>query len=365
MCIRDRYVTMIPTVWPIERYKSRKRKSVMDRQGIAADSVDIWTKSVIQRYEERPGNLEGINLAQFAAWYAPSNLKRRAGNKDIEDDEEDGEEDTCDDIVAKYRRRDVCRVIRFRNYDIGDLNNFKREMVTLYLPFRNEVRDILDRDKFLQIYDARSEEIMNCRKEFQNNIDIDALMEEIQALCILEEEQRRDERDSNGVAGPALERREADAVAPNDDDFDIAQRASNVTAVGRRSNVMAKQDYCELMHKTNFEQRELILQIIYRIHARESSEPPIQIFFTGPAGCGKTFTLKLAMETYNRFSQAHNAVNNSYVACASTGKAAVALGGVTVHSAFRLTQSRTIHGMSYDCLLYTSTPNQRAVLPRI
>ena len=75
---------------------------------------------------------------------------------------------------------------------IGDLNNFKREMVTLYLPFRNEVRDILDRDKFVQIYEARSENIMNCQKEFQNNIDIDTLMEEIQAPCILDEEQRRD-----------------------------------------------------------------------------------------------------------------------------------------------------------------------------
>ena len=59
-------------------------------------------------------------------------MKRRAGNKDIEDDEEDGEEDTCDDIVAEYRRRDVCRAIRFRNYDIGDLNNFKREMAVSY-----------------------------------------------------------------------------------------------------------------------------------------------------------------------------------------------------------------------------------------
>ena len=48
------------------------------------------------------------------------------------------------------------------------------------------------------------------------------------------------------------------------------------------------------------------------------------------------------METINRYTQRHNSLRNAYVTSASTGKAAVNLGGVTVHSVFKITQSRRI-----------------------
>jgi hypothetical protein len=63
---------------------------------------------------------------------------------------------------------------------------------------------------------------------------------------------------------------------------------------------------------------------------------PLQIFFGGPAGIGKTFTLKLMMETINRYSLTHNSLINAYVATASTGKAASALDGTTGQSVFRI-----------------------------
>jgi Cdc6-like AAA superfamily ATPase len=135
---------------------------------------------------------------------------------------------------------------------------------------------------------------------------------------------------------------------PNDDDFDEEAIPSNVSAMRRRANVVSKEEYCALMRLTNSEQRELILEVRHRLH--KPDREPIQVFFTGPAGCGKTFTLKALMETYNRYTQEHNSMHNAYVACASTGKAAVALGGVTVHAAFRLTISRQTHQLSREVL---------------
>lgn len=114
---------------------------------------------------------------------------------------------------------------------------------------------------------------------------------------------------------------------------------------------MPKQQYCELLRTTNAEQREVVLEAIHRLHGcGDELLQALQIFFTGPAGCGKTYTLKALMETYDRYTQNHNSLNNAYVACASTGKAAVPLGGTTVHSAFRLTTSRVTRFLSAENL---------------
>jgi len=56
------------------------------------------------------------------------------------------------------------------------------------------------------------------------------------------------------------------------------------------------------------------------------------------------------MDTYNKYSKTRNDLNNSYVACASTGKAAVNLGGTTARSAFRITQLRTADPIAHGTL---------------
>jgi hypothetical protein len=65
----SRETAKIPTMWPNERYRARKRKATMDFENLSASSTDIWSKPVIQKYEERHSSLESINLAQFVAWY--------------------------------------------------------------------------------------------------------------------------------------------------------------------------------------------------------------------------------------------------------------------------------------------------------
>ena len=106
----------------------------------------------------------------------------------------------------------------------------------------------------------------------------------------------------------------------------------------KREGIFPKQAFCEMMRKTNKEQRALLLEFIHRIHMPDSEST--HIFFHGPAGSGKTFTLRL-MEICNRYTIKRNSIRNAYVACASTGKAVSALDGMTVHSAFRIAAMRT------------------------
>ena len=45
-------------------------------------------------------------------------------------------------------------------------------MVTLYIPFRNEEIDILDCNKFIEIYDENETLMMEARKDFEASLNI-------------------------------------------------------------------------------------------------------------------------------------------------------------------------------------------------
>lgn len=107
----------------------------------------------------------------------------------------------------------------------------------------------------------------------------------------------------------------------------------------KKENIMSHADFCQIMRMANEKQQELLLHTIH--HLLSDDENPLQIFFTGPAGCGKTFVIKLIMEIYNRFSDT-DGYCNAYIACASTGKAAVAIGGTTVHTALKISLSKLL-----------------------
>ncbi|CAF4914716.1 unnamed protein product [Pieris macdunnoughi] len=111
------------------------------------------------------------------------------------------------------------------------------------------------------------------------------------------------------------------------------------TIAKKRENLMPNTEFYELMRMANDKQKELLLHVISNL--LNPNRSPFQIFFTGPAGCGKTFVIKLIMEIYNRYNE-NDGCCNSYIACASTGKAAVAIDGTTVHTALKISLSRLL-----------------------
>jgi hypothetical protein len=67
MSYASRDVFYVPTVWPHERQKARKRLEQMEEEGIEATSTDVWTTGPIQRFEERPESMRDVCLADFLA----------------------------------------------------------------------------------------------------------------------------------------------------------------------------------------------------------------------------------------------------------------------------------------------------------
>lgn len=64
-----------------------------------------------------------------------------------------------------------------------ELSEYKREIVTLHMPFRIEETDVLTDGKFLRIFDENEPLIMKRRKEFEFNLEIDKVMEICARLC--------------------------------------------------------------------------------------------------------------------------------------------------------------------------------------
>lgn len=107
----------------------------------------------------------------------------------------------------------------------------------------------------------------------------------------------------------------------------------------KRENLMPNDRYYELMRMSNERQKDLLMHGIHNI--LNDFAAPFKIFLTGPAGCGKTFVIRLLMEIYNRYSPTDNYCN-AYITCASTGKAAVAIDGTTVHTALKISLSKLL-----------------------
>lgn len=310
MSITSRKVIFIPTGDPTNRPKNRKTKKLMNEECLGDDSTDIWTLNLIEKYEDRPEELNDIFLAEFASNYTAA--------KNI------------------YKKRTKPAIIRYINYKISDLNNYMREKVMLFLAFRSELVDILDQNKYVQLYNDEENQklILERQKIYEANIDIDLILAEIEAMCVLNENATVDSENEN------KKEQNNNVMEENSDDLNDAipnfishLNTKKIAEIGQRSCMNAEQ-YCQKMRTTNEKQRELILEAIHRLHSANSE--PIQIFFTGPAGCGKTYAIKLLMDTYNRFSRTANSLNNAYLVCASTGKAAVAINGTTVHSLFKI-----------------------------
>ena len=313
-------IVYIPTVWPIERQRIRKTSKELSEIDSDDESTDVWKENYFDKYEKRPPELQNVTLAQFVSKY----------NK-----QQDG----------TYTLRTVAQIIRYRNYDMeSELSEYKREMVTLHIPFQNEEEDILATMKFLKLYDDNETIILERRKEFENNIDIQKVMDACKALCRDNEESENIDESVINCQGKFPEANLFAQIYNNpNSEMNMDLRVAALDKLGaiakKRENIMDRQAFACLMRSANEKQRALLLHVIS--HLLTPNESPLQIFFTGPAGCGKTFVIKLLMEIYNRFTNT-DGFCNAYITCASTGKAAVAINGTTVHTALKISLSRLL-----------------------
>ncbi|XP_037579641.1 ATP-dependent DNA helicase PIF1-like [Dermacentor silvarum] len=80
--------------------------------------------------------------------------------------------------------------------------------------------------------------------------------------------------------------------------------AARCPAVQMRTDVMPTNVYLQLMRMMNSAQFEIQREVVRRLTTPDSK--PLQVFFTGAAGCGKSFLLRTIMDAYNRYCRSAN-----------------------------------------------------------
>nr|XP_029725295.1 uncharacterized protein LOC115265171 [Aedes albopictus] len=115
-------------------------KSSKQLQAMDPDSTDIVGKDILTHYSERNA-LDDVCLAEYAAYYFQTAKKTRR-DKNLDSDDEGNESNTEKDDIENNRRRKA-RIVRHVRYTYEkDPDNFFREQLLLFLPWRNEEEEI-------------------------------------------------------------------------------------------------------------------------------------------------------------------------------------------------------------------------------
>ena len=364
-----RDIVFINTSIPEERIFLLKSKSVLDE--LPAESTNIEADNIIQRYAKRPRQLEKLCLADYVSTvdivYPKGNRLSEKTEDTNEDDvfssdpSDENDEDDVDEGIeskhlgsdllyvakngTKYKHRRNPRVIRYVRYDVKkDPENYYRERLMLFMPWRNEAKDLLGSyETYKAHYNVLKDNLESKRSQYEHHI------EELElARQMAEEDDAYDEiapnaEHENREAEEEGEREAKNFVYFNPDrvvehrQYDIGieiQSACSVPAVEINGAMLPEEQYLNLVRSLNLRQREFFNHVLYWLKCKDE---PLYAFLSGGAGVGKSVLIKALYQSLYRFlnlREGENPDDIRVLLCAYTGKAAYNINGVTIASAF-------------------------------
>ena len=120
-------------------------KNTQELEQLEDDDVDVFQKSLIDRYQHRPQTIQSMCLAEFAATYV-TNYKKDDDSDALPpvESETTSLRITLSGGFGKMNKRKREAVIRFRRYNKDtDPSNWYRAKLMLYFPWYNEDTDLL------------------------------------------------------------------------------------------------------------------------------------------------------------------------------------------------------------------------------
>ncbi|KAG8181002.1 hypothetical protein JTE90_024750 [Oedothorax gibbosus] len=274
----------LPTGPPKER--SRMLLSEARLRALAESdpsSTNIHVAGLLEHYEQRPRQMEDTTLSQFAAWYDFSKSKRSININEVLDDDQPRENDIVNsnpylklmEHSGFIKRRTLPKVIRFRKFNViqNELHYF-REMVMLYLPWRDEKNDLVNCE---ETFRANIEFINRSRKEFDDEV----LEREMRNAGEGHEErvdnQDYDQQRPNHHEFQRYVLQDGGGQAEDFGEYEPAPYVERFTALGRASD----KDFLDVIPSLNDEQRDFVTDVVF--YFKHSPKEPI--YYVLPNTC--------------------------------------------------------------------------------
>ncbi|KAL7302653.1 hypothetical protein TKK_0004714 [Trichogramma kaykai] len=301
------YINTVP-----KENRSRILKNKKELENLPKNSTDIFRSNIFDKYEKRLSKYENYCLADFACKFTT--------HEHITSDELI-EEANENETIAKERKKD--KILRSVTYKLDqDPNNYYRENVLLYLPFRNEDLDIINKNH-KQLYNINKDIILRNKQKYYkiNQSEIETALQELD-----EADESDDETDIT--------------TSFRTEDINILQQVGSTTTEKTYKlnfpTLISKEEIFNKINDLNIDQKKIIMHILYSF---KTNQLPLRIFLNGSAGVGKSTVINAIYQLLTiYFSElpGENTDNNKILLCAPSGKAAYLIGGVTCHHAFAL-----------------------------
>ena len=366
----SRTVTFINTDPLSNRTAILKPKAVLETMD--DDDEDIFQGNIILRYAVRPERLDNMCLASFAANYSMSSREKNDGECDHVTNVLDGDDQEIpdsEDMPKKIHLRDGSgtmtrrkreAVIRFRKFNVEkEQEDFCRAKLMLFLPWRNEQRDLLkDYSDYSSHYKAVVDEVMEQETKFTVNLaSTYSAMEHMEEYGppehvwddIAPQNQHNEMADmAEGIelerpmAAADLDANEAMIMGPSDSQN--RELVARYTAEVEK-NTMTPTEYRNIMRGLNRKQRQIVMYnrrwCKNAIKAWKNNQEinPYRIFLSGPGGVGKSHIIKIIQSDMKKLLRLSNRIKPtdvSVLVTAPTGVAAFNVDGMTIHSALLL-----------------------------
>ena len=294
-----RDVVFVNTSTPEERVFLLKPKSSLD--DLPPESTDIESDNIIQRYSKRPRQLQKLCLADYVSkvdviYPKENKLPTEMEVNNDDDVSENNSSDENDDIQeganivhdpissdflfkAKtgtvYKSRKVPKVIRYVRYNKKkDPENYYREKLMLFMPWRKEPKDLLGTfDTYEAHYNSMKTSVEAKGNEYEHHVD----ELEIARQTAEAEENSFDEIAPNAEQENREAEEEGDTEAENfvyfnpnrvlehrHYDIGIEQQSTcSVPPVETTGIMLPDEDYLQLLRSLNTRQREFFNHIVH------------------------------------------------------------------------------------------------------
>ena len=360
-------------------------KSKAELEQLDNESTDIESNNIFRRYSKRPKELEHWCLADYASKLTVKDPEHsKFGEHDDSRDENGAEENNHNDTVSHKSNdlvledgsqfpnflctlrnsgiyeRQVPRVIRFVKYSYEkDSENFCREKLLLYVPWRDEKKDLTKMATYeelfnlhkpeieakMSVYEKLGQTLDDALVQCRNTVDDDEIFDHVAPVI---EHMEADDLEAGIVENKAyaflLPDSKEHATADLGIEFNLPSTDHEVELIPER---VSEDEYREMVQKLNKEQREFFTHVLQWVKTKDE---PLYAFLSGGAGVGKSHVIRTVYQSLHRYlcsKQGENPDDIRILMCAPTGKAAYHIHGITNHAAFKINPNQ---GFAYTKL---------------